>query len=88
MLPFPWNVVIATVSAATAGYVVGRVEGDLGGFRLWSTSRHGAPLIVFLLGLLGLSLFAYHVVEIAWAPPALGLVSFGAAWASGANGKA
>lgn len=81
MLPFPWNVAIATVSAAIAGYLVGRVEGDLGGRRNGNVSRHGAPLVVFLLGLLGLSIFAYQVVEVAWAPPALGLFAFGAAWA-------
>lgn len=83
MLPFPWNVATATVSAAIAGYFVGRVEGDLGGWRHRSGPRHGAPLVAFLLGLLGLSLFAYHVVEITWAPPVLGLVAFGAAWAFG-----
>jgi len=85
MLPFPLNVAVATVSAAIGGYLVGRVNGDLGARRKDNLSRHGAPLVVFLLGLLGLSLFAYHVVEIAWAPPTLGLVAFGAAWAFGAR---
>jgi uncharacterized protein YhhL (DUF1145 family) len=88
MLPFPWNVAIATVSAAIAGYLVGRVEGDLGGRRKGNVSRHGAPLVVFLLGLLGLSLFAYHVADIAWSPPALGLVAFGAAWVVSAQRRA
>ena len=83
MLPFPANVAIAAVSAATAGFLVGCIEGGLGSPWQWKASRHGAPLVVFLLGRLGLGLFAYHVVEIAWAPPALALIAFDAAWAFG-----
>lgn len=87
MLPFPANVVVATLSAALGGYLVGRVEGGLGRRRNPERSRHGAPLLVFLLVLLGLSLFAFHVVNIAWAPPLFGLVAFIAACAVGRCGR-
>ena len=83
MLPFPANVAVATLSAATAGFLLGRIEGDLGRPWHWNASRHGAPLFVFLLGLLGLGVFAYHVVEIDWLPPALALIAFGASWGFG-----
>lgn len=88
MAPFPANAAIATISAAMGGYLVGKVEGGFGSRKAEKASRHGAPLLVFLLGLLGLSLFAYQVVDIGWAPPALALVAFGTAWASGASGHA
>ncbi|ROU04097.1 hypothetical protein [Histidinibacterium lentulum] len=77
MLPFPANAVVATTAAATGGYLVWKAEGGLGG----RSSRRRALLFLLLLALLGLSLFAYHIVNIGWAPPVLGLVAFGTAWA-------
>jgi len=81
MLPFPANVAVAALSAALGGFLVGRIEGGFG-TRHWTGARkHGGPLLVFLLGLLGLSLLLHHLADMAWAPPLLAIVAFVAACA-------
>jgi hypothetical protein len=76
MLPFPANVAVATLSAALGGFLVGCIEGGIGARRGDGPRRQGAPLLVVLLGLLGLSLVLHNLADMTWVPPLLALLAF------------